>query len=321
MKDHGLAEIVNVLKGAAELALISHYNPDSDAYGAICALGLALEQHGAVIHLLGQEGALRRYLFIPGVARIKDVPPAPFPRLAVVCDCGDLRRVGKSFQAAVEQAPCIINIDHHISNEYFGHYNLVREGVSSTCEIIYDLLEAAKLEITPQIATGLLAGIMGDSGSFRYASVTAETFNVAAELVRCGAKPEEVADGLYSNNTLAAVRLHAEALAGLRMHFEGRVCEVLVDEAMFKRSGAQPDDTDLLVEKARDIQGVQVAFLVQAWEGIWRVSLRSRGEAQNVAEVARSFKGGGHKNAAGFRWGRELEELRARLLEEIRKIL
>lgn len=321
MKNNELNEIVRALKAAPETALVSHYNPDSDAYGAICALGLGLEQIGRRIWLLNRDGAQPNYLFIPGVARVTNSFPANFAGTVVVCDCGDLNRVGDELKPEVAKASCVINIDHHVSSEYFGQYNLVREQASSTSEIIFDVLQAAGATITAEMAIGLFAGIMGDTGSFRYANTSQKTLQVAEKLVGFGVKPHLVAEALYSNNSLAAVQLQAAALANLKMHFENRVCEVIVDQDLFKRCGAKPDDTDMLVEKARDIEGVLISFLIQSWEGLWRISLRSRDAAQDVSKVAAHFGGGGHKNAAGLRWRGELSALRPALLEEIRKIL
>lgn len=321
MSVHSIEQVLPVLLAAKEVALLSHYNPDSDAYGAVCALGLGLEGRGVKIRLVNEDGPNPRYFFIPGVDRIENSFPPDFKGVVVVCDCGDLRRVGKSLESLVGACPCVINIDHHVSNELFGHYNLVVETASSTCEIIFDVLQAAGIKVSEQIARGLFAGIMGDTGSFRYSNATQKAFYVAEKLVAAGANPQRIGEWLFSNNTLAAVRLHAEALSALQMHFDGRVCEVIVDAAMLERCGAVSDDTDLLVEKARDIEGVAVSYLIQIARDEWRISMRSRDEAQNVSLVARAFGGGGHKSAAGFRWQKTLEELRPLLLAEIKKVL
>ncbi|RIL11288.1 MAG: bifunctional oligoribonuclease/PAP phosphatase NrnA, partial [Proteobacteria bacterium] len=207
--------------------------------------------------------------------------------------------------------------DHHTSNSLFGSVNLVDEHASSTSEMIYHLLKAGSFEITKEVAICLFAGIMADTGSFRYSNTTQQTFLAAADLTHLGASSDLIGRAMFGNNSQGAVRLHALALSALKLHFDGKICELVVDDEMVKASGASVDDSDGLVEKGRDITGVLISFLIR-WDGeIWRVSLRSREARYDVSKVAQIFGGGGHKSAAAFRWRKSLEELKPRLLVEL----
>lgn len=317
---NSIAEVVQVLKAANSVAVFSHYNPDPDAYGSSCGLGLALESLGKKVAIVNESGCSARYDFVPGAKRIiKTLPDWPLD-VIVTCDCGDLKRVGDSLVESIKSAACVINIDHHHGNDNFGKYNLVDEHASSTSEMIFRLIDAMGVSISADVARALFAGIAADSGCFRYSSTSAETFAVAKRLVEAGARPDEVGRELYGRNSLSSVRLHAEALSQLRLHCDNRLSELVITEEVVKRCQAVGEDSDGLVDKARDIEGVQVAVLIR-WDcGIWRISMRSKRESLDVSEVAREFGGGGHKSAAAFRWRNGLDELREKLLGRLAKL-
>jgi phosphoesterase RecJ-like protein len=236
-----------------------------------------------------------------------------------VCDCGAIERVGDSVISFVRSAQRVINIDHHTCNSRFGHLNLVVEGASSTSELVFDLLmELEKRNaradlIRLEAASCLMAGIIGDTGSFRYSSTSPSTFLAASQLMLRGARPDQLTQQLFASQSLAAVRLQAEALVGLNLLCNGELVEVTVTQEMIGRLGASILDADSLAERGRDIEGVKVAVLFKEDVDMWRVSLRARQGSVDVSEIARQFGGGGHKPAAAFRWRRGLPELKGAL--------
>jgi phosphoesterase RecJ-like protein len=166
-----------------------------------------------------------------------------------------------------------------------------------------------------------MAGIIGDTGSFRYASTAPSTFLAARDLMLRGARPDLLAQELFANHSLAAVRLQAEAMVGIKMLCGGTFAEVIVTQEMLTRLGATILDADSLAERARDIEGVKVAVLLKQDEEMWRVSLRSRQDGVDVSAIAQLFGGGGHKPAAAFRWRKDLETLQNRLHAAIQAAL
>lgn len=320
-KNQSIKEIAAAILALKKPLVLSHYNPDADAYGSSCALTWALKQLGRQTVCINQHGVVPRYTFIPGVSEIVARVPAGDWDGIIACDCGDLGRVGDDLKPTIAAFKTIINIDHHISNDYFGHYNLVVSNCSSTAEIMYEIIEALGAKITPEIATCLFVGISGDTGSFRYSSTTDKTLRIAAQLVANGASPYEIGKEMYGRNSLAAVRLQADAMANLRTDFNARLAYVVVTNEMYKRWGASAEDTESLVERARDIDGVEVSALIRQDADLWKVSMRSVDPKYNVSDIAAHFGGGGHKVAAAFRWRRSLEELESLLLAEIKKVL
>lgn len=327
MTVHGsIAEVLDLIQSSKRAFVVSHVNPDADAYGSSCGLAHGLAAAGLAVSMYNESGFVPRYRVIPGASEVLHTLPTVFEAddVVVVCDCGAIERVGDSFLAHIKAAPRLVNIDHHTANSLFGHANYVVDGGSSTSELVFDLI--ASLEertgrhdlVTEASAKCLLAGIIGDTGSFRYPSTSAKTFLVASELMHRGARPDIITQELFANQSLAAVWLQAEAMTGVTLLEGGVFAEVVVTQEMVKRVGAELIDADSLAERARDIEGVKVSALFKQDVDMWRVSLRSRQGAVDVASVAQQFGGGGHKPAAAFRWRRDFETLRTELRAAIK---
>jgi phosphoesterase RecJ-like protein len=317
--DSSSKDLVNAV--AAELAaadsfiVISHANPDIDALGSQLALAAALEAQGKTVCCVNESSIPASIRFLPGTDRVKrqiETSVEHFDTI-IVCDCATAKRAGDSFVSALKSHSRVINIDHHVSNEFFGTINLVMASASSTSEIVYELLLRSGRPLSTDIALCLFAGIAGDTGFFRYSSTSAYTFQVAKDLVDAGAVPYVAAQELYGNTPLVAVKLHAEVCRSIETDLDGRFTVGIVTADMLGRLGALPEHTENLVEKLRDIQGVQVAALARQENGNWKVSLRSSTPNCNVSEIAANFGGGGHKMAAAFRTSESLEVFVERL--------
>ena len=316
-----LAEAAALLRAGRRFVVAAHMSPDADAFGASCALTLALRQIGKEAFCLNEGPSHPRYLQMPGVREVqKNLPPGKWDAL-IVLDCGSWKRVGEELAGQLGGISPVINLDHHFTSERFGDISIVRPEACSASEVVWDLFSEMGLRPAADVATCLLWGIMGDTGGFRFSSTNERTFALARELVFCGAKPAAVADGLYAGKPLCQVRLEGEALAGVKLHAGGELAEIVVSDEMYSRLGAGSEHTEELVDAEREIAGVRIALLIYRQGGLWKVSMRARGDDLDVAQVAQRFGGGGHKAAAAFRWSKELEDLRAALIPELEKLL
>lgn len=321
-------QILGKLAEAQRIIVVSHTNPDADAYGSSCGLAWGLKALGKNAVVYNDHGFVPRYRVIPGASEVEKGawPALTAQDLVVACDCGAAERVGDQLVRNLNDSPFVINIDHHASNSRFGSLNLVVEEASSTSELIYDVLKGLEaLEgrsdlISREAAECLLSGIIGDTGSFRYPSTTAKTFLVAHELMLRGAKPGPLTQELYANQSLVALRLQSEALGAVSVHSNG-FAEVVVTQEMLQRNGADILDAESLAERARDIEGVKVSALYKQDVDLWRVSLRARQGVADVSLVAQTFGGGGHKAAAAFRWRKDFETLQRSLREAIANLI
>lgn len=316
VKSVSLERLWATIEGASRILIVSHYHPDADAYGSQCGLGLALEGVGKSVIFVNQDGPSEKYAFLPGVSRVRTAPPddADSFDLIIACDCGDEKRLGDDLAPLLRALNVpIVNIDHHVSNNYFGAVNFVDATASSTSEIIYALLETAGVSMSAAVATCLLAGIMGDTGSFRYGNTTARSHMRAARLLEAGADLNGVSCGLFGSTPLHVIRMHADAILHAEFMRDGKIVGLIIDAAFLEKHHCSAEDTESLVEQIRDILGVEIAFFIREDAEVWKISLRASNPQHDLSAVAKEFGGGGHRSAAAFRWRGTLSDLRTRL--------
>ena len=167
-------------------AILSHVRPDGDALGSQLALALSLKQLGKELRVWNEDGMLEKYSFMPR-AELMTKPPsvAEDVDVAVALDTAIQSRLGTAFQA-VRSAKIWINIDHHPSNPGYGDLVYIDPTSPATGQILFELIQSEQLPMDPAIAENLFVAISTDTGSFQYPNTTARTFEIAAELVRCG---------------------------------------------------------------------------------------------------------------------------------------
>ncbi len=219
---------------------------------------------------------------------------------AVSLDCGDKRRLGEGVEQLLRHKP-FIAIDHHAGHQTFADVSWVDEHRSSTGEMIYDLLRCLDCEISQETAYCLYTAILTDTGSFKYESTTAHTLRVAADLLDYGVKPAEICGHIFDNYSKNRLQLLQSVLGSLSLHAEDSVAFISVSQDLLNSTGTIPADTELFINFPRSLKTVKVAvFLKETADNLIGVSMRAKGEV-DVAEVARGFGGGGHRNAAGFK--------------------
>lgn len=311
-------KIIEQISRANRIAIVSHMNPDPDAYGATLGLAAVLKATGKEVVAINVDGPSDRYRCIPGIHTVLNHAPAGTWDIVIAVDAASAERLGDSFSSVIMAiAPVTINIDHHISNQLYGSYNYVDAGASSTCEILVTLTQQADWPLLTDAAKAFLAGIYGDTGAFRYSITTRKTFAVAQLLIDAGAVAHEIASDLYGRKRLSAVRLQAHALRTFELLVDGKLAVVFLDQKVFAECGATHEDAEGLVEEMRDIDGVAVSALGYWFGDCWKVSMRSTAAELNVSEVAVSFGGGGHVQAAAFRSRKSLEELQPEIIKKL----
>jgi phosphoesterase RecJ-like protein len=293
-----MEEAVAAIRGAANVLLACHVNPDGDTLGSMIALGLALEQAGKDVTLVSSDGVPQILAFLPTTGRVLVTTERRDFDLAIVLDAGEISRVGKN-QAAVHATPHVMDIDHHVTAGAFGDVRLLDAGAAATGEIVYDLLLALGAEITQPIAECLLCALLTDTGSFRFMNVTPRTMALAGEFIGRGASPNRIAENVFENKPFAAQKLLGRALESLQRTADGRIVWAHVTKEDFTEFGATDEVTEGIINAVRAVQGTEVALLFREMpNGKLRVSLRARAP-YDVATVAARFGGGGHRLASG----------------------
>lgn len=314
----GCRRVCDELRRHQHIALTSHVRPDGDSLGSALALAWALQALGKDARVVMRDRAPVPLNEFPGVDEIEVAATVPETTEAVVVlECGDLARTGLDGLERYQ----VVNVDHHPGNTGFGAVQWFDGSAAACGELVFEIITELGVPLTPDMATQLLVAIVTDTGSYRYAGVSPRTFTISARLLEAGADPVAVARKLYDGNTLGRLRLQGAVLQSMELVDAGRVASLHLDLPTMAASGADPEDTDGLINQPLSVKAIQaVVFFKQAEGGQYRVSLRSKGDI-DVGKVARSFGGGGHKNAAGCTLSGPLADLReqvfARLLPEV----
>ena len=290
--------IISLIAAKDNFLIASHINPDGDSVASQLALRGIFAKLGKKSTIVNFHPVPRVYTFLPGSESIRVRRRHTFkPYSAVfVLDCGNGSRAGISDMR--KNGPVVVNIDHHITNTLFGNYNWVDSRASSTCEVIFDLARRLDVELDRDIATNLYAGILTDTGSFRYSSTTPRSMSVAGRLLRYGVDPHAVAQEIYENAEFDSLRLLGTVLARL-----GRTADGLVSWVTFAHkellSLSNISETEEYVNFARSLNTSVIAIgFKEVLPGETRISFRSKGEI-DVSSLAVRYGGGGHRNAAG----------------------
>jgi phosphoesterase RecJ-like protein len=308
--------ILPLIKGAQSALILTHERPDGDAVGSLLAFTLALEQWEIAATPVISDGNPSHFRFLPGAERIT-TRPAGEADIVVVVDCSDLERTGLT-AADLPRKPDL-NIDHHPTNTSFAGMNIVRPHAASTTEILSELFPALGFEITPEIASNLLTGLITDTVGFSTSSVTPEVFELAAALSREGAPAAHLYDLALNRKTFTSFRYWGKGLSQLQQDGDLVWTTLTLDD---RNSVGYPgtDDADL-VNILQRIEGARVAviFVEQPGERV-KISWRSDSDV-NVATVASSFGGGGHEQAAGAMLTGKLGEVQSRVIKATKEVL
>jgi len=322
-------DVTGTIRAAQYVILSTHVHPDGDALGSTLGFADILEGMGKTVLVFMEEPISHLYSFLPLKEKIvTDIQAviefaagAGDKLISVALDSGDDRRLGHHMDELLKISPFLV-IDHHKSHKDFGEYRWVAPTISSTGEMIYELALAMEAEISPQAAINLYVAICTDTGSFRYECTSPRTHQIVAALIERGVRPEQTAQCLYDNLSLARLKLLQMVLSTLMVYDEGQLAFVHVTQDMIEESGASAHDIEGFIDYPRSLGTVKVAtFIKETDNSRISVSLRAKGEI-DVAEVANTLQGGGHRNAAGFRVeGRSIQDVHEMVLAELRRRL
>lgn len=314
-----LDDIKNAIEKANTIAILTHESPDGDAVGSSLAMSLALKKIGKNPDVIIPEYS-KTYAFLPDSENIKTGLDVKNYDLAIALDCGDIKRLN-GFVNYFDDAKETIQIDHHNMNPMFADHNYVDHTSPACCQILVIVFNYLGIEIDKEIGTCLLAGIITDTGGFKYQGVTAETFEFAADLLRSGINVSSIYKKVMQIKPRANFELSKLAMDRMEFLEDGKITFTYITVEDENNVGAEEGSHEGIVEIGRDIEGVEVAiFLHQAEDGEYKVSLRSN-DYLNVSDVCLMFGGGGHVRAAGCKLPGTPEEIKQKLVTEIKKSL
>lgn len=302
-QDTSLDGFCEGLKKADNFLLASHVSPEGDAVGSIIAMESLLRRLGKKTTIVCEDPFPERLYCLRhqnswNVFEKMKGRKGSFDAL-VVADCPTLERIGK-VKELLGPNTVIFNIDHHISNVRFGHYNYVKPEAAACGEVIYEIIKKFKLPLTQEEAVALYVSLSTDTGSFKYSNTSVHTHQVAAELIQTGIDVERINEELYATYSLNKISLYSRLLGKVETAFNGKVAWVAMNRTDLKASRATYEDTEGFIDFLKYLKEVKVAFFLSEMQkpNEVKVSFRSK-EKYDVNQIATSFGGGGHKKASG----------------------
>lgn len=291
-----IANIASFLKDAQDITILTHISPDGDALGSSFALCAALEGMGKRVKVVLPEPLPAYFSFMNWQPMLYEDGLSVGTLVAL--DCGDSKRLGAT-EVLLAQAETVVMLDHHKAGTPFGNLRFVNPASSATGEIIFDLLAALEVPLTPEIASALYVAISTDTGGFRYSNTTPRTHQIIARLLELPFDAARINRFLYDCVPYPKLKLAALALDALTFFENGKIGVIAVSLDMLRQSGAAPEDMDGLTDYTRIVQGVEIGILLKEKgpEEV-KISLRSN-EYADVSAVATAFSGGGHVRASG----------------------
>lgn len=342
-------DIFRIIETSKKVLIATHENPEGDAISSAIAVGFFLKALDKEVYLYDKDQIPNNLRFLPWVEKfLNEFPEEPIDLLIVV-DCGEFSRIGANF----EQLSCInriINIDHHFTNTYFGHSNLVLPDASSAGEVLFYLFLAYgalinKIQyspydnflenkfseplpcnqeerkkilsfITDDIALSLYTSILTDTGSFHYSSSNKRSFYICSVLNEYNLDPSKIATELFETKPAEMYFLLGKSLNTLEFSSNGKVASMvgtkkMIEDVLKEEGGNRINGLyENFVNYPRSIQGVEIAIFFRE-TGFNQYRLNFRSKSYaNVAYVAEKFGGGGHKFAAGCKVNGDLTEIK-----------
>ncbi|RMH83808.1 MAG: hypothetical protein D6681_16730 [Calditrichaeota bacterium] len=299
----------------------THLNADGDAYGSALAVAYFLEAKGKKYHVVFHDQEREeKYSYLWGWDKILSYTN-PWPHrydAAIVVDVPTKARIGDPAALLPEPNVCV-KIDHHPMEEDFSQYNLVDVAASSTCQLVYEILVRSDIPFDVHLSSLLFSGIMYDTGRFSFSNTNQRDFEIAADLVSHGTKPNVIANHLFFSHNIESLRTIGMGLANMEAYLEGKVCVIYLPLEVMQN--ARHLDLEELANYSLAVKGVEVGlFIREAEPNFVKVSFRSKGNV-DVNRVARVFGGGGHVHAAGCRASGDPLELKERIIAEIARQL
>lgn len=305
------------LRGAEDVLILCHKNPDGDTIGCAGALCLALKALGKNAAVLCSDPIPSLYDFMG----LELFDSSFTPGFVVAVDVASIQLFGDRNNVQKYAEHVDLCIDHHASNSGYAYETLLDPGAAAACELMIDVIEEMGVPLTPAIADCLYTGISTDTGCFRFSSTTARTHKVAARVMEAGANIEMLNARLFESRSRGRIEIEKMALESLEYFFDGRCAMICLTWDQIVTSGVAGAELEDLTSLPRSIEGVEVGLtLRQQKDGSYRISIRTAG-AVDACAIARHLGGGGHARAAGCEISGNLDNARYAVLGEVRKEL
>lgn len=294
-------ECAKLLLQQNNILILTHAHPDGDTLGSGFALCRALMQIGKKARVINDDEIPKKYNYLFDDIEFEDFEPSYIVAVDVATE-NLLGSLQDKYAGKID-----LCVDHHLTNTEFAKKLLLRD-YPAACEIIYMLINEMGVKIDKKIADCLYTGISTDTGCFRYASTTAQSYRIAAELIDLGADNGKINRAMFETKTKTYVALEKLALNNMKMFCNDRVAVITVTQDMYAKTGSNEQETEALAPLTRQIEGVEIGITIREKANkTCKASIRTY-ESVNAAALAKNFGGGGHAQAAACRFDCSVDE-------------
>lgn len=313
-----LDEILKEINNANDIVILTHNNPDGDAIGSSLAVYSALKMAGKKVQIIIPE-LPRIFNFLPNSEDIRKEGSKKEFDLAISLDCATIKLLN-GWSNYFEDAKKRIVIDHHSTNSMYGDLNYVDLSAPACSQVLYSLFKYYNINITPEIGTCLMTGIITDTGGFQYSGVSKDTFQIAADLLVKGVNISKIYKKVFATRTKGNFALRKIAIDRMQILENGKVSFTYITKQDEIDVNAETGDYEGIVDEGKNIEGVEVSIFLHETNDGFKVSTRAN-EYVNVSDVCLMFGGGGHPRAAGATMQGNPEQIKEKLLKEIKRQL
>ena len=310
MNESEIDKIKRLLSDKRKIVIIPHKNPDGDAIGSSTALKYYLDNfnHNVDIISPNQFPEFLKWMDPNNIIKIFDEDEKYSQKiidaeLIFTLDFNNLVRISGMKEYVEKSNAKIIMIDHHEEPSNYADFMYSEPKMSSTCEMIYHFIEKMGDvdKIDKNISRSLYAGIMTDTGSFKFPSTTELTHLVISNLLKTGISHSDIHNQIYDNNKFERVQLLSFALSKIKIIENLNTCYISLSQKELNKFNYEKGDTEGIVNYGLSIKNIKFAviFMENSNDNVIRISLRSRGDFDVNQFSKNIFGGGGHKNAAG----------------------
>jgi phosphoesterase RecJ-like protein len=304
-----IKQAVELLKTNDDFLIICHSNPDGDTLGSGYALCEALQIFGKNAKVICDDEPSVRFNFLLVNIKIQEF----IPQTIITVDVADIQLLGglkKQYGDKID-----LCIDHHVSNKNYARHTLLDKEAAACAEVVWELIKAMEVKVTPEIASAIYTGVSTDTGCFRYSNTTAKTHRIAAELIEYGFDVQRINYLMFELKTRKRIELEQKAYADMEYYFNNKCAVIILYAGMLK--GIDPEDASNISALPKQIEGVEAGVVIKEKEsGVYKVSVRTSNkvDAQAVCSI---LGGGGHIRAAGFTLRNDLDSVKSAVLAEI----
>lgn len=307
---------------AQKTIIIPHQNPDGDAIGSAAAVLEFMEQNNRPAEIFCVSQLPIKFKFVPHSHRLHSIETIFSDHKVdtiVVLDSGDLRYAGVEHLLHNHRAT-IINIDHHPTNQNFGHYNLVVPTASSTTEILFHFFKSVRAPINHRTATALLTGLTTDTDNYTNGATKFDTLNIASELIHAGGNLNLINSNTVKNKNINTLKLWGTVLSRLEKHPDTNITYTYIKQSDLAEHDVDEVESEGIANFLNRLDDTPIAlFLKETKNGKIKGSFRTTEDNIDVSALAKIFNGGGHKKAAGFTTDGTIQSVWEKITETLKK--